>query len=46
MIDDAIEILTKLLLKQEFEDRKKGKITYVRKTRCYKDLLKLLKELK
>ena len=45
MVDYAIKILTELLIKQDFEDKQKGKITYVRKTRCYKDLIKLLKEL-
>ena len=36
--------LTELLIKQEFEDRKKGKATYVKKTQAYKDLIKLIKE--
>jgi len=46
MIDYAIEILTELLIKQDFEDKKKGKTTYVKKTRCYKDLINLLKNIK
>lgn len=46
LIDYAIEKLTELLIKQEFEDRKKKSQTYVKKTRCYKDLIKLLKEVK
>lgn len=46
LIDFAIEKLTELLIKQEFEDRKKNAQTYVKKTRCYKDLIKLLKEVK
>ena len=41
----AIEKLTKLLIQQDIEDKKKGKATYVRKTRAYKDLIKLLKEI-
>ena len=46
MIDDAIEVLTELLIKQDFEDKKRGKITYVKKTQCYKDLINLLKKYK
>lgn len=46
LIDFAIDKLTELLIKQEFEDRKKNSQTYVKKTRCYKDLIKLLKEVK
>ena len=45
LIDYAIYKLTKLLIEQEIKDRKKGKATYVKKTRAYKDLIKLLKEL-
>lgn len=39
-----IEKLTELLIKTDMEDKKKGKATYVKKTRCYKDLIKLVKE--
>lgn len=46
MIEYAIEKLTELLIKQEFEDRKKNSQTYVKKTQCYKDLIKLLKDVK
>lgn len=46
LIDFAIEKLTELMIKQDFEDRKKETQTYVRKTRCYKDLIDLLKEVK
>ena len=45
LIDEAIYQLTLLLIKQETEDRNKGKTTYVKKTRAYKDLIKLLKEM-
>lgn len=45
MIEYAIEKLTELLIKQEFQDRDKGKATYVKKTRAYKDLIKLLKDI-
>jgi len=40
----VIEKLTELLIKQDFEDKKKGKATYVKKTRAYKDLIKFIKE--
>lgn len=46
LIDEAIYQLTLLLIKQETEDRNKGKTTYVKKTRAYADLIKLLKEMK
>lgn len=36
--------LTELLIKTDMEDKQKGKETYVKKTRCYKDLIKLFKE--
>ena len=45
MLDYAVEKLTQLLIKQDIEDKKKGKETYVKKTRAYKDLIKLLKEI-
>lgn len=45
MIDYAIEKLTALLIQQDIEDKKKGKTTYVKKTRAFKDLIKLLKEM-
>lgn len=45
MIDYAITKLTELLIKQDIEDKKKGKSTYVKKTQTYKDLIKLLKEI-
>lgn len=44
LIDFAIDKLETLLIEQEFKDRKKGKTTYVKKTRAYKDLIKLIKE--
>ena len=40
----VIEKLTELLIKTDMEDKRKGKETYVKKTRCYKDLIKLIKE--
>lgn len=39
-----IEKLTELLIKQDIEDKQKGKETYVKKTRAFKDLIKLVKE--
>lgn len=44
MKEFIIQKLTELLIKQDMEDKKKGKTTYVKKTRCYKDLIKLIKE--
>lgn len=44
MIDYVIEKLTLLLIQQDIEDKKKGRATYVKKTRVYQDLIKLLKE--
>ena len=44
MSDYIIEKLTGLLIKQDIEDKEKGKTTYVKKTRIYKDLIKLVKE--
>ena len=46
LIDEAIYKLTTLLIKQEIKDREKGQPTYVKKTRAYKDLIKLLKEIR
>jgi len=40
----VIKKLTELWLKQEFTDRVKGKETFVKKTRCYKDLIKFFRE--
>ena len=45
MINYAIEKLTELLIEQDFNDKAKGEITYVKKTRCYQDLIKLLKDI-
>ena len=40
-----IEKLTELLIKREFEDRKKNKKTYIPVSRAYKDLIKLIKNM-
>lgn len=42
--DFVIKKLTELLIKQEFKDREKQKETYVKKTRCYRDLIQFFKE--
>lgn len=44
MKEEAINKLTELLIKQDFIDKKKGKGTYVKKTRIYRDLIKFIKE--
>lgn len=44
MKEFIIEKLTELLIKQDIEDKQKGKETYVKKTRAFKDLIKLIKE--
>lgn len=46
LIDYAINKLTELLIKQDFKDKQLGKETYVKKTRAYQDLIKLLKQCK
>ena len=45
IMDYIVDKLTELLIKQDFEDKKKGKPTYVKKTRAYKDLIKLIKDM-
>lgn len=42
--EDVVKVLTELLIKQTFEDKKKGKDTYVKKTRIYKDLIEYFKQ--
>lgn len=42
--DEIIDELTRLLIKQEMIDRKKGKKTYVKKTIIYEDLIKWFNE--
>ena len=38
-----IQEITKLLIKQDFYDKEHNVDTYVKKTRIYKDLIKLVK---
>lgn len=45
MTEYAIEKLTSLLIQQDIKDKKKGKDTYVKKTRVYKDLIKFFKDM-
>lgn len=45
MKEFILEKLTELLIKQDFIDKQKGKDTYVKKTRIYKDLIQLIKEM-
>lgn len=44
MKEYIINKLTELLIKQDFIDKQKGKETYVKKTRVYRDLIQLMKE--
>jgi len=44
MKEFIIEKLTELLIKTDMEDKQKGKVTYVKKTRCFFDLIQLVKE--
>lgn len=41
--EELIEELTRLLIKQDFYDKEHNVDTYVKKTRIYKDLIKLVK---
>lgn len=41
--EELIEELTRLLIKQDFYDKENNVDTYVKKTRIYKDLIKLVK---
>lgn len=44
MKEFIIDKLTELLIKTDMEDKQRGKERYVKKTRIYKDLIKLFKE--
>ena len=43
--EEAINVLTKLLIKTDFYEKEKQVDVYVKKTRIYKDLIKMFKEL-
>ena len=40
----ALYKLTQLLIKAKFEEKKTGKVLYVKKTQAYQDLINLVKE--
>lgn len=44
-IDDIVHKLNELLIKQHLIEKEKGKTTYIKKTRVYKDLIKWFKSL-
>lgn len=44
LIDFVIVKLTELKIKNDFEDRARKKIRYVKKSQAYQDLINLLKE--
>lgn len=46
LIDFAIYKLTELKIKNDFEDKKRGKVRYIKKGQAYQDLINLLKEIK
>lgn len=41
----VIEKLTELLIKEEIKERQNKKQVYIKKTRVYKDLIKLFKDI-
>lgn len=43
--EDIIDELTRLLIKTDFYEKEKQVDVYVKKTRIYKDLIKMVKEL-
>lgn len=44
MKDYIVEKLTKLMIRQDLEDKKNNKITYIKKVDAYKDLIKFFKK--
>ena len=46
MIDYSIEKLTQLLIQQDLKDKKMEKKELISKSQVYKDLIKLLKEVR
>ena len=45
-IDDLIEEFTKLLIKQDLEDKKLGQARMIKQVEMYKGIIKLLKMIK
>ena len=43
LIDFAIEKLTKLLIEEDFKEKKTNKKTYISKKQAYRDLINILK---
>lgn len=44
MKEFIIEKLTELMIKQDFEDKKKNKTTYVKKVEVYRDLINFFRK--
>ena len=45
-IDELIEAFTKLLIKQDFEDKKLGQVKMIKQVEMYRGIIKLLKMIK
>ena len=43
MKEKLIQELTIMLIKQDMEDKKKGKTSYIKKTTMFRDIIKLVK---
>ena len=43
--ESFVKILTQLLIQQDFEDKEKGKDTYIKKTQVYRDLIAYFKNI-
>lgn len=44
MIEYLIELLTKKLIELDFDEKQNGSNIYVKKTECYRSLIKFLKD--
>lgn len=44
MKDFIIKKLTELMIKQDFEDKKNKKVTYIKKVDAYRDLIRFFKK--
>jgi hypothetical protein len=44
MKEFIIEKLTELMIKQDFEDKKNKKVTYIKKVDAYRDLIKFFRK--
>lgn len=42
--EQLVEELTKILIKTDLDERKNGEKIYVKKTTCYRDLIKFIKD--